>query len=551
MSGLSPLEQLPEELLFEELLSKHVENSTLFVMGFVNRRLRALLTDRFYFSTNPVVDFCGSRGSLELVLWDQEGPAPSKLDENAVLAAAGAGNLLVLRYLQSRKIKAGERALVSAVRSGKKESVVLLLEMGAPITAFVVATTAEVNNMELLEFLCDRGYTIDKSDHLLLHKAARSGNDQMFDYVLRKAEGLRVMPTVLMECANSGRIEMMDRIVALGATPIASSIYFVAATKNSVEILQWAKDRSVPFTPEPIGSGIDYAAQRGYIRVLEWWQANGIDVLTACTKDPTIRWAGAIYTKNFETFKYAVKLGLKMDPRYYAAAISAHDTAFRRYLEEELHCPIDLTSMLNAITAGWDREVIPLLSELRSKGIAWDAKVTALAAERSNLGVVKWLVRNGCPINGDALIRSLERGKDEILKYLFDELKMEISPMLAAQAFKCNNGKVFDFLRERKITVNDDEAFNNATTMGFRPYVLRKMLEVGVKLKPKFAIDVMTRGPLDMLKWLERHDCPMDLDEMRRILTAPKSAYWMKQSPQEVEALKWVDARIAERDVPK
>ena len=149
MSEGSLLETLPEELLVNEILFRWTKLSrapdTLFVLRCLNRFFHNLLFD-IHFAYNPLIGFCGESGSLELVLWDQEGPYPSRIDPTRCAeAAAGANQIDILRYLASKEVKGTERAIELSIEKASMEAITILVGlMEAPVSTNVIAEAAAV-----------------------------------------------------------------------------------------------------------------------------------------------------------------------------------------------------------------------------------------------------------------------------------------------------------------------------------------------------------------------------------------------------------------------
>src|SRR5687767_688948 len=91
--------QIPSEILDFEIMPR-VERSYLFVFSKVNKSCYVKYGD-LTFDSKPLDDFA-LNGHLDLIKWDQTGPAPSILSEVTMRNGARGGSLDVVRYLASK-----------------------------------------------------------------------------------------------------------------------------------------------------------------------------------------------------------------------------------------------------------------------------------------------------------------------------------------------------------------------------------------------------------------------------------------------------------------
>src|SRR5690348_8387183 len=113
---LDPLKSLPEEIFLLEIVERHLDRASTFVLSKVNRFFFDLLSDRALV-TNPLVDFILG-DTIGLVKWDQEGPGPSILTFEITLAAAKHGRLEILKYLVHRGCPINDQCFQAAIQFG-------------------------------------------------------------------------------------------------------------------------------------------------------------------------------------------------------------------------------------------------------------------------------------------------------------------------------------------------------------------------------------------------------------------------------------------------
>src|SRR4051794_21917274 len=106
--------ELPKELWVNEVF-RRCHAATLFAVSKVNRQFASFLASHEC-EVNPLVYFA-ENGFLNLLSWDQHGPAPSIIIDFVVESAAEKARLDVLRFLHDFKADFGRYALWSAVRS--------------------------------------------------------------------------------------------------------------------------------------------------------------------------------------------------------------------------------------------------------------------------------------------------------------------------------------------------------------------------------------------------------------------------------------------------
>ena len=359
--------------------------------------------------------------------------------------------------------------------------------------------------------------------------AATSGNKELLN-LLHTRSPLLPSKEFLAAIAQSGKIDLMDWAVSLGC-PLSPDIYMVGPTIESVEVMNWAKDHGIELKEESHQMVIKLALSNEVydddIKIIKWLHDNGVDILG--NPEDTAPWAWAIMARRFEIFKFAAKSGLKMSPHYYSASIRTKDEPFRRYLDE-LHCPFDIQSMYEAAAHYSGDALIALISELRSKGIAWDPMVAWKAITRGNLSDLKWLLKNGCPIDRNSLHNAFSRGDILIAAYLIDEVKLRPTPYFVAQVFASDKVKAIDFIIERKMAYDPKEAWVLATGT-YRPHLLRKMLAIGFVFGAEHFLDSVMEQKDDVLRWLKLNVGTMvDLVEVSKLLVQEKVRASLKKS---------------------
>jgi hypothetical protein len=134
-------------------------------------------------------DFCmkvAETNKLELLKWARE-EKMCEWDEWTILAAAGQGNLEMVKYCVANECPVDEDACALAASEGHLECLKYLREEAkAPWDSNTAAWAAEHGHLHILEYLVERKY--DKYNNLACENAAREGHLDCLKYLHETAK---------------------------------------------------------------------------------------------------------------------------------------------------------------------------------------------------------------------------------------------------------------------------------------------------------------------------------------------------------------------------
>lgn len=161
----------------------------------------------------------------------------------------------------------GESPLKVAISMGNQETVKLLHSKGASVRAEHLFAAVLNNNLEIAQFLTERGALVQQDrEGNALHQAARHGNQPMMTFLLHSAGGTAHIDcfdelghTPLMVAVRQNDLKMAKLLLEAGADANALDVDFAGQTalksavdnKNADMVMLLLINRADPFLASP------------------------------------------------------------------------------------------------------------------------------------------------------------------------------------------------------------------------------------------------------------------------------------------------------------
>lgn len=252
-----------------------------------------------------------------------------------------------------------------------------------------------INNIEILEYLIDEGFTCDQTivedavnkGRLDILKMCRHKNVHVFWDNLScevssvdilewfKEENIPINADLIYEnSAFSGNLQII-KWLHFQDYAFNEIVPFIAAEHGHLPILEWAKSVDLCPMDQFLSDG---AAGNGHLHILRWLLENGFPI----SIQATIR---TVENKNYEILKWMFSSKLPLNIHMCKNAAKSGDLAMLKYLRSP--------STGNAISG-----------DNKENGCPWNELTCIFAARYGHLEVLKWAIENGCPFDAKKCI---------------------------------------------------------------------------------------------------------------------------------------------------
>lgn len=365
--------------------------------------------------SNYCVEFCCNEGNLSLLQYFLDSGAPAT--KAAHRAAVHSWNLDCLKLLEERGVTFTQdeldESLQHATFYSSQDIVIHFLSKGAIPTEFGLQMAIESGRLELVKVLHSelvRTNQIDLAEmeanngndfHAFGMYAARSGTLEMVKYV---EQFIPLKQSGISGAAYKGSVEVLQYYLDRGFHASDESICQIAAKEGHIDFLQFAVTHGAPLSAKVMESLVSRTGSLSLIREMREKGCTSIHRF-----DLSIMyffsgpWNGdsIVEARDFEVLQYLIENGCPFTTRRgWKATLNAAATGniqFLRYLmEHNVRCH----KSIMARCPGYQRNkpknesFTMVIKYLHGRGYQWSAKVSAFAARRGNLELLRFIHEN-------------------------------------------------------------------------------------------------------------------------------------------------------------
>jgi hypothetical protein len=299
------------------------------------------------------------------------------------------------KWLHNDRCPWNSHACKSAARKGDLAVLQWLHNHGWPITVGVYCCAAARGHIHILQWLRDNGHNCDGT---VCVAAAQRERLDVLQWL--HARGYPWHSQTLPAAAGTGNIEMLQWLRANGCI-WGVDIYTAAARGGHLPVLQWLHENGYPIQPMVC----NLAAVYGYLDILRWMYTLGN------FRSDEICYH-AVCNGHLEVLQWAVANGCSHGPSVYLSA--GKYPHILQWLYDAGH--INKTNI--SVYQFCESNCLPGVKWTHKHGYSWNELCTKKAAKCGNLKMLKYLYKNGCPLNKRACKIAVGRRALKIVYWL-------------------------------------------------------------------------------------------------------------------------------------
>ena len=430
-----------------------------------------------------------------------------------------------------------ERAFSAAASVTFNEAIVsYLVSIKAPLTETALIQSIQFRN-DLSELKRYIELSIRPKNPKVLEFACGKFNRPMIEYLVTDLH-LRFTPRAFFFLGLHDDIQFLEWAVRQiqGTVRAWFGIYLYASQGGHRTVLDWAYDKGIELKSRAdikISDCIKAAIERGHVDVLWWFLEKGHKIVPDKEEEAEDWWEPAVTNGYIPTLQLGMAKGLTLNSSFFSSCIFSRRKDMFTFLEDN-GCPVDYRSLASAVKNG----DLAMVSYLRNqRNVEWDEAVSRAAAGRETVAFLQVLLRNGCPLAPDAIESAALFDNVPMVRFLFEQHKQPISSSMVGTAAANNRLRLLKYFLSKKTAIVgfDSAAVYRSVVhvdaditsllqigMDLTPTVnypvLNAILEMGVQLRSEFAESAAADLNLQLLKWLRRKGCPMDLEALEESL---------------------------------
>jgi hypothetical protein len=246
-----------------------------------------------------------------------------------------------------------------------------------------------------------------------------------------------------------------------------------ASANGRLELMDWARQSGCRFGPECI----EAAAASNHKEVVAWIRSS-----RERTRWPELGLVGACGNGHLDLVKWAHANGCGFQPECIDAAAETNRKDVIEYLVYIVRVPSPRNGLVGA-------------------------------AHMGHCDLMRWCLHRGCGYDTTTIASAARGGRVDILE-LFDEHADLPNNMSYASLRAAMNGhlRLIEWLDEKELWYDIEHTLQTAAFMGHL-HILKYLVSRGCEPSRKTAMDAVTGGSVDVLKWLVSSGYPVDVDE--------------------------------------
>lgn len=324
--------------------------------------------------------------------------------------------------------------------------------------------------------------------------AAKNGNLDILIWLIENDElhnrpwDLSTRSYVAQSAAKTGHLEIIKYLHVNGGIWNEQHMHDYAAEGGYLYILEWLMENNYSMSWTTWCA----AAKNGHLNILNWLLDKSTDHGILLCPDSWKSWSCAIAAGNgyFEIVRWFVEKGCILENHIFSEAAKCGQIDMLKYLLEK-GCPTEYQACENAAAYG-HFDVLRWLVEI---GCRLTSKVCANAARNNDLDMLKWLrtideERGACPWDNMTWASADDANGFEMLKWLYD-----------------NNCPQIEIPNEQRFSKTMHKAASEGNLE-----ILQWFHQIGYSLDERTSANAAATGNIDLLKWIHENGGRWDVN---------------------------------------